>query len=107
MEIKEYHEFLNKANPIPLISIEDFKTYTDEGETSNLLEILASPGTKDPFSMASMQQIQAYLADAITELNEQEQMVLSLYYNEELNLKEIAEVLGVVESRVSQIRTKF
>ena len=53
-----------------------------------------------------MQQMQFKLADAIEELNEQEQMVLSLYYNDELNLKEIAQVLGVVESRVSQIRTK-
>ena len=106
MDIREYHDFLNKANPIPLISIEDFKTYTDEGESSDLLEVLSKPGSRDPFSLISMQQMQSKLADAIEELNEQEQMVLSLYYNDELNLKEIAQVLGVVESRVSQIRTK-
>ena len=41
------------------------------------------------------------------ELTEQEQLVLSLYYEEEMNLKEIAEILEVVESRVSQIRTKY
>ena len=39
-------------------------------------------------------------------IEEQEQLVLSLYYDEEMNLKEIAQILGVVESRVSQIRTK-
>ncbi|HCV46179.1 MAG TPA: RNA polymerase sigma factor FliA, partial [Deltaproteobacteria bacterium] len=46
------------------------------------------------------------LADAVAELEEREQLVLSLYYQEEMNLKEIGEILGVIESRVSQIRTK-
>ena len=99
-------QFLNKANPIPLISIEEFKTHTDDSETANLLEILSDPDSKDPFSLVSLQQMQTKLADAILKLNEQEQLVLSLYYDEEMNLKEIAQILGVVESRVSQIRTK-
>ena len=46
------------------------------------------------------------LAHAITELPEREQLVLSLYYDEELNLKEIGEVLGVSESRVSQLHSQ-
>lgn len=46
------------------------------------------------------------LADAIAELTDREQVVISLYYFEELKLKEIAAVLGVTESRVSQIRSK-
>ena len=41
LSISEYHQFLNKANPIPLISIEEFKTHTDDSETANLLEILS------------------------------------------------------------------
>ena len=106
LSIKDYHQFLNKANPIPLISIEEFKTHTDESETANLLEILANPDSKDPFSMVSLQQMQSRLVEGIQKLKEQEQLVLSLYYEEEMNLKEIAEILGVVESRVSQIRTK-
>jgi RNA polymerase sigma factor for flagellar operon FliA len=46
------------------------------------------------------------LAEAIGQLEEREQMVLALYYEEEMNLKEIGEILGVIESRVSQIRSK-
>ena len=46
------------------------------------------------------------LATAVSELDEREQLILKLYYEEDLNLKEIGEVLGVIESRVSQIRTK-
>ncbi len=106
MPLKEYHRFISQANPIPLISSEEFKTHTGEEEAVNLLEILADPESKDPFSLVSMQQMQNKLADTILKLTEQEQLVLSLYYEEELNLKEIAQVLGVVESRVSQIRTK-
>lgn len=106
LSVSEYHQFLNKANPIPLISIEEFKTHTDDSETANLLEILSDPDSKDPFSLVSLQQMQTKLSDAILKLNEQEQLVLSLYYDEEMNLKEIAQILGVVESRVSQIRTK-
>ncbi len=44
--------------------------------------------------------------DSIKELPEREALVLSLYYDEELNLKEIGEVLGVSESRVSQIHSQ-
>ena len=47
------------------------------------------------------------LAEAISQLDEREQLILKLYYEEDLNLKEIGEVLGIIESRVSQIRTKI
>lgn len=106
ISLKDYHDFLVKSRPIPLLSIEEFNQRTSDEEQASLLEVLKDPTRKDPFELLSLQQVQGKLADAITELAEQEQMVLSLYYNEELNLKEIGKVLGVVESRVSQIRTK-
>ena len=54
-----------------------------------------------------MQQMKNKLAEAVSQLEEREQLILKLYYEEDLNLKEIGEVLGVIESRVSQIRTKI
>jgi RNA polymerase sigma factor for flagellar operon FliA len=51
-------------------------------------------------------QFKGHLAEAIGSLPDREQLVLSLYYDEELNLKEIGEVLGVSESRVSQIHSQ-
>jgi RNA polymerase sigma factor for flagellar operon FliA len=51
-------------------------------------------------------QLNLHLADAIKQLPEREQLVLSLYYDKELNLKEIGAVLGVSESRVSQIHSQ-
>ncbi|MBC8257580.1 MAG: FliA/WhiG family RNA polymerase sigma factor [SAR324 cluster bacterium] len=106
MNLDEYHDFIRKASPTPLISIEEFKANSNQEDSVSLLEILAKPGEKDPFVLLSMQQMKNKLADAVSELDEREQLVLSLYYQEELNLKEIGEVLGVIESRVSQIRTK-
>ena len=102
----EYHEFIVKASPTPLISIEEFKGHSNEEDSVSLLEILSKPGEKDPFSILTLQQMKNKLAEAISELDEREQLVLSLYYEEEMNLKEIGEILGVIESRVSQIRTK-
>ncbi|MAE16950.1 MAG: FliA/WhiG family RNA polymerase sigma factor [Deltaproteobacteria bacterium] len=106
LSLKEYHDFLIKSRPIPLLSIEEFNQRTSDEEQANLLDVFTDPTGKDPFQVLSLQQMQGKLAATIKELSEQEQMVLSLYYNEELNLKEVGEVLHVVESRVSQIRTK-
>ena len=106
MSMDEYYEIIRKASPTPLISIEEFKDYSNEEDSASLLEILSKPGEKDPFSILSLQQMKTKLAEAIGQLDVREQMVLALYYEEEMNLKEIGEILGVIESRVSQIRSK-
>ncbi|MBF0286694.1 MAG: FliA/WhiG family RNA polymerase sigma factor [SAR324 cluster bacterium] len=105
MSLKEYHEFLAKSRPIPLLSLENFGK-KDEDDSQDVHEILADPDAEDPFLTFSTGEMKGKLADAIQMLPEQEQLILSLYYMEEMNLKEIGEILGVSESRVSQIRTK-
>ena len=65
------------------------------GETAELIE-----------DTLNLEQEKEFLRDAILRLNEQERVVLSLYYYEELKLLQIAEILGLTESRVSQIRSK-
>ena len=107
MNLEEYHQFIIKASPTPLISIEEFKSQSNPEESATLLDILSKPGEKDPFDLLSMQQMKNKLAEAISQLDEREQLILKLYYEEDLNLKEIGEVLGIIESRVSQIRTKI
>lgn len=106
MSLKEYHAFIAKARPIPVVSIDDFGSPGNEDDAQNILEILQDPNVEDPFAILSLQHSKNQLAEAIEELPEQEQLILSLYYYEELNLKEIGEVLSISESRVSQIRTK-
>ena len=62
--------------------------------------------TADPFLDASEDGFRASLSQAIKELPERERLVMSLYYDDELNLKEIGAVMGVSESRVSQLHTQ-
>ncbi len=76
----------------------------DRSEIFDVIESapdLADPG---PFELCLKGEVKAHLAEAISKLSEREQLVLSLYYREELTMKEIAKVVGVSLSRVSQMR---
>ena len=59
-----------------------------------------------PYAHIERAELRQLLADAITELPDRERKILALYYQEELTLAEIGEVIGVGESRVSQLRTQ-
>jgi RNA polymerase sigma factor for flagellar operon FliA len=76
----------------------------DSSETIDLIE--AAPNLDDPdaFELCLEGEMRVHLAEAIGKLSEREQLILSLYYREELTMKEIAKVVGVALSRVSQIR---
>ena len=63
----------------------------------------ALPGVQTAFAQTELREI---VADAITNLPEREKLVITLYYYEDLTLREIGEVLGVTESRISQLHTK-
>jgi RNA polymerase sigma factor FliA len=76
-------------------------------DRTNLLDVIESAPNlddPDPFDLCLQGEVQAHLAEAISKLSEREQLILSLYYREELTMKEISEVVGVALSRVSQIR---
>lgn len=70
----------------------------------DLIESAPSLDDPDAFELCLKGEMRAHLAEAIATLSEREQLILSLYYREELTMKEIAEVVGVALSRVSQIR---
>jgi RNA polymerase sigma factor for flagellar operon FliA len=78
----------------------------DDGPGSELLGLLADPRCDDPQGSAEWEEMRRLLVSAIGELPEQDKTVITLYYGEELFLREIAEVLGVTESRVSQIHSR-
>lgn len=79
-----------------------FETHSMESMTEEVLSIAADVSYQ-PEESVEQQEFMAAVTDAIAELPEREQLVMSLYYVEELNLKEIGAVLGVSESRISQI----
>lgn len=106
IKVQELPGFLDKSRPIPMLSIEDLGHHTQNDEPMNLLDTFSDPDQDTPIDELLGNENKELLIEAIKRLPEREQMVLSLYYTEDLNLKEIAAVLDLTESRVSQIRTK-
>ncbi|GAC27134.1 MULTISPECIES: RNA polymerase sigma factor FliA [Alteromonadaceae] len=100
VSVQEYHQMLNEVNAGKLVGIEDL------GVSEDVLTTDATKGENSPFENMVQGSFQKALARAITTLPEREAIVLSLYYDEELNLREIGEVLEVSESRVSQIHSQ-
>jgi RNA polymerase sigma factor FliA len=76
------------------------------GDQVSLLDTISDPSAADPQEALDTSEVKDRLAEAIASLPEREQLVVALYYYENLTLREIGEVLGVTESRVSQLHTK-
>src|SRR5918992_1543400 len=76
------------------------------GDQVSLLDTLQDPDAPDPAQVMDATDMKDRVADAISRLPEREKLVVALYYYENLTLREIGEVLGVTESRVSQLHTK-
>jgi RNA polymerase sigma factor for flagellar operon FliA len=72
----------------------------------SLLDTITDDNSPDPASLVDATELKDRVADAIARLPEREKLVIALYYYENLTLREIGEVLGVTESRVSQLHTK-
>lgn len=100
VSIDSYHHMLNEVNAGKMVGIEDL------GVTEDVLTTENNKGSDRPLDDVMQEEFQRALANAITTLPEREAIVLSLYYDEELNLREIGEVLEVSESRVSQIHSQ-
>lgn len=100
ISLGEYHQMLHEVNAGKIVGIEDL------GVTEDVIGDAQSKGADTPFEDLLQGSFQKALAHTITTLPEREAIVLSLYYDEELNLREIGEVLEVSESRVSQIHSQ-
>jgi len=96
---EELDEVMHSARIAGCISL-------DDGPSIELVQMLTDPRSEDPVGSAEWEEMKRLLIDVIDELPEQEKLVITLYYGEELLLKEIGEVLDLTESRVSQIHTR-
>lgn len=72
-------------------------------ESYDLIESAQSEGRDNPFDLCMEGERREHLIEAVSRMSEREQLILSLYYQEELTMKEVAEVVGIAVSRVSQI----
>ena len=105
LPIEEFREALNQCKSVTLLSIDEAGTFAN-GDKKSLLGVLQSSSENSPLAQLAGAEMRDHVAKAIEELPEKQRIVLSLYYYEDLNLKEIGQVLKVTESRVSQLHTQ-
>jgi len=105
MSQDEYFELLNQVKSVSILSLDEAGSF-NTSDRKSLLNLLDSCKIPNPLSELSLKGIKEIVTKAIESLPEKQRLVLSLYYYEDLNLKEIGEVLEVTESRVSQLHTQ-
>tara|TARA_R110000803_G_scaffold67240_3_gene128896 strand:+ start:797 stop:1510 length:714 start_codon:yes stop_codon:yes gene_type:complete len=100
ISINEYHHMLNEVSSGKILGIDDL------GVSEDVIELAHNHQQDEPYANIEHSIFKKSLAECISSLPEREALVLSLYYDEELNLREIGQVLDVSESRVSQIHSQ-
>jgi len=102
--LTEYQELLGKVRGTQLVYLEDMSG--DDGDDDYLDRHVTADEGANPLGMLQDHRMRQALVDAIKNLPEREQYVMSMYYEHDMNLKEIAAVLGVTESRVCQLHSQ-
>jgi RNA polymerase sigma factor for flagellar operon FliA len=103
----ELHQLFGQVSALNVLALDELLTGVDDSPGApNLGDTLHDPGTPDPAAVFESRETQQLLADAVNALAEREQTLVRLYYFEGFTLAEIGKVLGVTESRVSQMHSK-
>lgn len=105
MSQEEFHDMLNKSKSVSILNIDDSATF-NRGDKKTMAGITDDSKHVNPFSAVANKNFRDKIKEGISQLPEKQRLVLSLYYYEDLNLKEIGQVLDVTESRVSQLHTQ-
>jgi len=107
MTMDEFQEALLQISNSTIAALDELWSISDtSGDQVSLLDTLHDPDAPDPAQLMDASELKDRIADAIARLPEREKLVIALYYYENLTLREIGEVLGVTESRISQLHTK-
>ena len=105
ISLEDFQVALLQISNSTIVALDEPWTVSDaSGDRVSLLDTLPYQAARDPESIIDRSELR--IADAIAALPEREKLVVALYYYENLTLREIGEVLGVTESRVSQLHTK-
>jgi RNA polymerase sigma factor FliA len=102
--MEDFGELLYKARGLSLLSLNRPKA-DEEDEVKELGEFIPDDAEKNPHEILQKQEVRDMMAHQIDALPEKERMVVSLYYYNELTMKEVGKILGVTESRVSQLHS--
>jgi len=105
--VEGFHEALVRISNSSVVALDELWAVSDSsGDQVSLLNTIPDESAVDPAHEMDLTDMKDRLADSIARLPEREKLVVALYYYENLTLREIGEVLGVTESRVSQLHTK-
>ena len=106
VSMEVYYDILNAARGVELLSLDGYvKDDKDNSDSKRTFKSLVR-GDSDPDNQVLNFELKEVIVEAMKSLSRKEQMVISLYYYDELTLKEIGEVIELTESRISQIHTK-
>jgi RNA polymerase sigma factor FliA len=106
VSLAELEESLAEISRTSMAALDELWTPTAGGDQVSLIDTIEDQSAPDPDISLEQTELKEALGEAIARLPEREKLVVTLYYYEELTLREIGEVLGVTESRVSQLHTK-
>jgi RNA polymerase sigma factor FliA len=106
ISLEEFYELVDQIKGLNLGSFQELSGPDEEKNSEPLVKYVPDAPHLDPFFIFHKSEIQNILSTAIDTLPKKERLVVSLYYFDELTMKEIGRVLGVNESRVSQLHTK-
>lgn len=105
MTMDEFHALVNQVRPVSLLSIDEQASFSAVDKKS-ILNLLDGCKFNNPFNQLNLKSVKSVVTRSIEDLPERQRLVLSLYYYEDLNLKEIGKVLRVTESRISQLHAQ-
>src|ERR687883_254445 len=106
ISVEELEDSLTDIARSSIAALDELWSVSGEGDQVSLMDTIEDESGPRPDAVLDETEMREALADAIARLPEREKLVVPLYYYEELTLREIGEVLGVTESRVSQLHTK-
>ena len=106
MSMDEFDRVLGQISVATLVSLESELHPDDPGGGHRVVDTLVDESVVHPDDVIAQRELRDVIVSALGELTEKERLVLTLYYYEELTLREIGEILEVTESRVCQIHTK-
>lgn len=106
LSLEEFHHLLDETKGVSVLDIDSIWKNLPDFSDDELYEILKDEDSRDPFISVYFSELREVMMQAIEFLPDKEKLLISLYYYEELTMKEIGKVMGYTESRISQMHTQ-
>ena len=106
LSLEEYHHLLDETKGVSVMDIDVLRQNLSKLSQDELYEVLQDESARDPFISVHFAELREILMKALECLPDKGKLIISLYYYEELTMKEIGEIMGYTESRISQMHTQ-